>query len=115
MKYLQLVKAIDSASQQLLGRAAAVVNQSLVVRNWLVGAYIVEFEQHGKDRARYGAHLIETLAGDLKARNLNGLGISILDRSRRFYLLYPEFRAAIPQPWVAELGGGPTAALAAIP
>ena len=43
MKYNQLIKAIDSASQQLLGRAAAAVNQSLVLRNWLIGAYIVEF------------------------------------------------------------------------
>jgi hypothetical protein len=34
MNYLQLVKAIDLASEQLLGRAAA-VNPSLVLRNWL--------------------------------------------------------------------------------
>src|SRR6266581_7057782 len=108
MKYAQLIKAIDSASQQLLGRAAAAVNQALVVRNWLVGAYIVEHEQRGKDRARYGARLLETLARDLKARNLAGLGISILERSRRFYLLYPEFRSAIPQTVIAEFDSRPT-------
>lgn len=74
------------------------------MRNWLIGAYIVEFEQSGKDRAKYGARLLETLAHDLRVRGLEGLGISILERSRRFYLLYPEFRAAIPQPVVAQLG-----------
>ena len=115
MKYLQLVKAIDSASQQLLERAAAAVNQALVIRNWLIGAYIVEFEQHGKDRARYGVHLLETLATDLKARCVEGLGVSILERSRRFYLLYPEFRAAIPQSVVAELEKGRSAGFPAIP
>jgi len=35
MDYEQLVTAIDSASQALLGRAAQAVNQALVVRNWL--------------------------------------------------------------------------------
>jgi hypothetical protein len=65
MKYTQLLKAIDSASHQLLGRAASAVNQSLVFRNWAVGASIVEFEQNGQDRARYGARLLERLAQDL--------------------------------------------------
>ena len=61
VRYTQLVKAIDAASQQLLGHAASVVNQSLVIRNWIVGAYIVEFEQHGEDRAKYGARLMRRL------------------------------------------------------
>jgi hypothetical protein len=115
MKYAHLVKAIDSASQHLLGRAATAVNQALVIRNWLIGAYIVEFEQRGKDRAKYGMRLLETLASDLKARNLDGLGVSILERSRRFYLLYPEYRDAIPQSVVAELGSGPTIGSQTIP
>jgi len=39
----------------------------LGMRNWLVGAWIVEFEQNGKDRANYGAKLLKTLAADFKA------------------------------------------------
>ena len=54
MKFLQLIKAIDSANRHLLGRTAAAVDQALVIRNWLIGAYLVEFEQNGEDRARYG-------------------------------------------------------------
>ncbi len=104
MKYLQLVKAIDSASQQLLGRAAAAVNQALVIRNWLIGAYIVEFEQNGEDRAKYGARLLATLAVDLKKRGLAGLGLSMLERTRRCYLTYPQLAARIPSPLVTELG-----------
>lgn len=30
------------------------MNASLTIRNWLVGAYLVEFEQEGEDRAKYG-------------------------------------------------------------
>src|SRR5438309_1645798 len=103
MKYAQLVKAIDSACQHLLGRAATAVNQALVMRNWLVGAYIVEFEQRGSDRAQYGARLLDSLVKDLRTRRVKGMGISILERSRRFYLVYPEFASAIPQPVVAHL------------
>jgi hypothetical protein len=78
MDYEQLVTAIDSASQALLSRAAKAVNQALVVRNWLIGAHLLEFEQSGQDRATYGERLLSNLAGDLKTRGLKGLGISML-------------------------------------
>jgi len=74
MNYAGLIKAINSATTQLQGRAAAAVNQSLIIRNWLVGVYVVEFEQNGKDRAKYGDRLLERLAGDLGKRKLKGLG-----------------------------------------
>ena len=31
------------------------------MRNWLIGYYIVEYEQNGKDRAEYGAKLLKKL------------------------------------------------------
>lgn len=105
MKYTQLLKAIDSASRQLLGRAAAVVNQSLVIRNWLVGAYIVEFEQNGEDRANYGERLLSRLARDLKARGIGGLSVQMLERTRQLYFVYPQLAAKISSPLVRKLGG----------
>ena len=90
MKYAQLVKAIDSTGHQLLGRVATAVNHSLVIRNWLVGAYIVEFEQNGEDRARYGDRLLPRLANDLEKRAVAGLGLSMLKSARQFYFLYPQ-------------------------
>jgi predicted nuclease of restriction endonuclease-like (RecB) superfamily len=104
MKYLQLVKAIDSASQQLLGRAATVVNQALVLRNWLVGAYLVEFEQNGEDRAKYGVRLLSRLAGDLKQRGLEGLSVQMLERTRLLYAIYPQLGFKISSPLVRKLG-----------
>jgi hypothetical protein len=65
MDYEQLVTAIDSASQALLGRVAKAVNQALVVRNWLIGAHLLEFEHSGQDRATYGERLLSNLAADL--------------------------------------------------
>ena len=100
MDYEQLVTAIDSASQALLGRAAKAVNQALVVRNWLIGAHLLEFEQSGQDRATYGERLLSNLSADLKARGLKGLGISMLKNCRQFYRLYPGIRQSL----TGELG-----------
>jgi predicted nuclease of restriction endonuclease-like (RecB) superfamily len=107
MKYLQLVKAIDAASQQLLGRAAAVVNQSLVIRNWLVGAYIVEFEQRGEDRAKYGSNLLKRLANDLQKRAVKGLSVQMLERTRHLYFAYPQLRTSISSSVMRKLDFAP--------
>jgi hypothetical protein len=96
MHYRQLISAIASAHTSAVGRAAAAVNQGLVLRNWLVGAYVVEFEQGGEDRAKYGDTLLPRLAKDLAKRRVSGLGVSILERCRRFYQLTPQLAGAIP-------------------
>ena len=95
MDYEQLVTAIDSPSQALLGRAAKAVNQALVVRNWLIGAHLLEFDKSGQDRATYGERLLSNLSADLKARGLKGLGISMLKNRRQFYRLYPGIRQSL--------------------
>ena len=40
-------------------QAAHAVNLALTARNWLIGYYIVEFEQNGEDRAAYGEQLLK--------------------------------------------------------
>ena len=54
MNYESLVGRINLIQDALQAQAAHAVNLSLTARNWLVGYYIVEFEQHGADRAKYG-------------------------------------------------------------
>ena len=95
MKYPQLLKAIDSASQQLTGRVATVANQALVLRNWLVGAYLVDYEQAGADRAQYGARLLERLAADLASRGLKGLDNRSLRDCRLLFQTYPQIRGTL--------------------
>jgi hypothetical protein len=84
----------------MVGRVATVANQALVLRNWAVGAYIVEFEQNGAHRAKYGARLLPTLAADLAAKGVKGLGLTTLKMCRLFSLTYP----SIGQPVVDQLG-----------
>jgi len=63
---------ITAAHGHALRSTAGAVNKHLVLRNWLMGAYLIEFEQRGTDRAAYGAGLLKRLASDLKARGVPG-------------------------------------------
>ena len=81
-----LVKQISTVQDVLQGIAAHAINLSLTARNWLVGYYIVEYEQHGEDRAQYGDNLLKTIA---KRLNRRGLGERRLYEFRQFYCVYP--------------------------
>ncbi len=88
-----LVSSIQQLHIQLQQSAVNAVNQMLTIRNWLIGYYIVEFEQNGKDRAEYGDQLIENIAAELK--NIKGIDKRSLFRFRLFYLFYPNLAEAI--------------------
>lgn len=65
MDYKVLVNSILALHDDSVGRAAVAVNQLLVMRNWVVGGYLVEFEQSGSDRAAYNMELLRSLSRDL--------------------------------------------------
>ena len=67
--------------------AKGAVNQLLTVRNWMIGYYIVEYEQHGQKRAEYGTRLLEELARTI---NIKGLDRTHLNLCRVFYIKYPQ-------------------------
>lgn len=71
------------------------VNAALTIRNWLIGGYIVEYEQNGTDRAEYGKALIHTLSAKLKQRNLKGFSEIALRLNRTFYLTYPSIQQTV--------------------
>lgn len=89
MEYNLLLSEIGYINSFSQAAAARAVNQTLTLRNWLIGAYIIEYEQRGLDRAAYGTQLIETLAKDLKKRGIKGLANSNLRNFRQFSLAYP--------------------------
>lgn len=90
----------DSAYQQLLGhisevytagqlRAHQAVNSVLTETYWQIGHDIVEFEQGGKIRAKYGKALLNHLSRDLTLRHGKGFSRSNLIYMRLLYLRYP--------------------------
>ena len=85
-----LVHAIQDANKFFLAQVQRQVNTSLTLRNWMVGYYLVEYEQNGADRAEYGNQLLKNLSEKLKKSGIKGLGISILQLCRQFYDTYPQ-------------------------
>ena len=75
--------------------AQKAVNRNLTMRNWLVGYYIVEFEQNGEDRAKYGTRLLEEMAKEIKAKGIKGLNLRTLRNCRIFYSTYPQIRQSV--------------------
>ena len=65
------------------------VNTTLVQTNWNIGRYIVEFEQNGNAKAKYGTELLTSLAKLLRIKLGKGYSRPNLNNMRKFYLLYP--------------------------
>jgi len=99
MDYNQLINNIKETDIVLKQKALTAINQALTIRNWLTGFYIVEFEQKGEDRAKYGEKLLLNLATNLKQNGLKGYTLSNLKLYRQFYNCYP----AISQSVISQL------------
>ncbi|MEI6167700.1 MAG: PDDEXK nuclease domain-containing protein [bacterium] len=88
MNIEMLVELIHQTDEKLQRRAAVAVDRSLVIRNWLVGLYLVEFEQHGEDKAEYGEMLMAKAATRLAVRQRKGFSETNLKLFRQFYRAY---------------------------
>ena len=65
------------------------INRFATVRNYVIGFYIVEYEQHGSDRAKYGDRLLKRLAEKVNKRGINE---TLLQICRKFYTCYPQIQ-----------------------
>jgi predicted nuclease of restriction endonuclease-like (RecB) superfamily len=81
-----LVKQIHLETQACAIKA---INQFATVRNWLIGYYIVEYEQNGNDRAAYGDRLLQRLEERVDTKGLNE---TLFKVARTFYLYYPQIK-----------------------
>jgi predicted nuclease of restriction endonuclease-like (RecB) superfamily len=94
MNFDTLVSEIQHATDHFRQNAIKAVNINLTLRNWIVGFYIVEFEQKGEDRAIYGSHLLQKLAVTI---DVKGLTAPELSRCRQFYSSYPQILGTVTQ------------------
>ena len=92
MKLPDLSSAICQTHIALQSSALKAINRNLTLRNWLIGFYIIEFEQRGEDRAQYGTNLLKTLE---KQVNTRGLTETLFKLSRQFYIIYPQIKDMI--------------------
>lgn len=90
--YTRVHTIIDSARQNI----ARAVNFEMVKAYWLVGKEIVEEEQKGKTKARYGEYLIKDLSERLTKEMGEGFTEQNLRNFRQFYLLYKDRKVKDP-------------------
>ncbi len=84
-----LVDALAALQARTREAAAKSIDEILTLRNWLIGVWIVAYEQQGADRARYGERLIPSLAQAFEDRGIAGLGRSNLRNYRQIALTWP--------------------------
>ncbi|MBQ9345508.1 MAG: DUF1016 family protein [Kiritimatiellae bacterium] len=87
-----LVGRISAASDALRQEAMASVNRAVTARAWLTGYYIVEYEQHGRDRAQYGERLLQSISERLGRQDFS---VPTLKKFRLFYKTYPELESPV--------------------
>ena len=92
MNFDSLVHTIHSVQDALQEQAAHAVNLALTARNWLIGYYIVEFEQRGEDRAEYGEQLLKKLETSIKKK---GMTERRFREFRRLYIVYPQLGSEV--------------------
>lgn len=86
------------------GTMGIMVNAVTVYTNYLLGKYMVEEEQQGENRAKYGARILESLSSYLTEEYGRGFSRSNLAGMRQFYLIYRDRDARIFQSPIGELG-----------
>lgn len=84
-----LLGDIRNILAQARQNAYAVVNAVMVESYWQIGRRIVEEEQHGQQRAEYGAQLVKELSRNLSGEFGSGFSVANIKNFRQFYLTYP--------------------------
>lgn len=83
----ELCTAISTTHDAAQGAAVKAINRMQTMRNWLIGYYIVEFEQKGKERAEYGTRLLKEIVLRVDRKGINE---TLLQLARSFYQRYPQ-------------------------
>ena len=85
-QYDFLINQISTLVANANRSIAQTINKELVETYWNIGKYIVEFEQDGSAKAKYGEKLLVNLSKDLTTRLGKGFSKSNLFYMRLFYM-----------------------------
>ncbi len=90
--YQNLLNTISETYVHGYQKAVRAVNISMVETYWDIGRYIVDFEQGGAPKAKYGKALLENLSKDLTLLHGKGFSVSNVYMMRQFFIIYPNFQ-----------------------
>lgn len=89
MDYINEIKQILVRARSASVKA---INTAMVEAYWQIGKRIVEKEQEGQERAKYGEAILKELSQKLVAEFGKGFSESNLRNFRQFYLTYPDYQ-----------------------
>ena len=84
-----LIENISMAINDARRKVASHINTTMTQAYWLIGKYIVEYEQGGQAKVAYGTSTLSELSHQLTARFGRGFSCPNLVNMKKFYLLYP--------------------------
>src|SRR3989338_1671846 len=87
--YQKFLDEIAGIYDRALKDVHLAVEEILKTAYWKIGERVVEVEQDGHIRARYGAHLLEHVSSDMAKTNRKGFSASNLKNMRQVYLTFP--------------------------
>lgn len=92
-----LFERISGLIEESRQRVKTAVNTAEVYTKYHIGGYIVENEQRGKSRAKYGKETLKRLSERLTQRFGNGWSYSNLRQVRQFFLVYSNLTDTVCQ------------------
>jgi len=95
MNFNTLFDNIKSVHETLQASVSKAINISITIRNWFIGYFIVEFEQKGEDRAKYGEKLLIKLEDKFTSSRIKGMNERRYREYRQFYCTYPQIGQVI--------------------
>ena len=84
-----LLNELKSIIQLAKTNVVTVVNTTMVQTYWQIGKMLVEDEQQGKKRAKYGKQQLQHISNELTKEFGKGFDASNLRNMRRFYIAFP--------------------------
>lgn len=87
-KVTLLFEKVSLLIEQARRHVATAVNTTEVYTKYCVGHYIVEEEQLGESRAKYGQQVLQSLSKRLTERFGKGWSVDTLEKCRLFYQVY---------------------------
>ena len=87
--YQKLIERIGTIYKSAKSNVISAINTEMLHAYWKIGRDIIEFEQGGKLKARYGKNLLGNLSKELSLRYGKGFSRSNLNYMRLLYSKYP--------------------------
>ena len=101
----KLYKSVVTLDEAFEDNTAKAINRNITARNWLIGFYIVNYEQKGQDRAKYGEKTLQTLAERLNKKSLSYRNLKLY---RQFYKEFTSLEKPIVDYVLNEFGNEET-------